>query len=85
MSRTDRPAGPRVELVGKAGCHLCDVARQVVEVVCADEDLEFVERRIEDDPFLAAEYADAIPVVLVDGREIGRFRISPEAIRAALR
>lgn len=75
----------RVTLIGKPGCHLCDVARSVVELVCAEQDVDFAEQDITTDPFLAYEYADAVPVVLVDGTEVGRFRISPDAIRSALR
>ena len=74
----------RVTLIGKPGCHLCDVARQVVELVCAEADVDFAELDITEDPFLASEYADAVPVVLVDGAEVGRFRVSPQAIRTAL-
>lgn len=72
-------------MIGKPGCHLCDVARQVVELVCAESDLDFTELDISEDPFLASEYADAVPVVLVDDREVGRFRVSPDAIRKALK
>jgi glutaredoxin len=75
---------PRVTLIGKPGCHLCDVARMVVEHVCAEHDLEFADLDITEDPFLASEYADAVPVVLVDGAEVGRYRVSPDAIRRAL-
>jgi glutaredoxin len=75
----------RVTLIGKPGCHLCDVARTVVDLVCAEEDVDFDEQDITTDPFLAYEYADAVPVVLVDGTEVGRYRVSPDAIRAALR
>lgn len=74
----------RVTLIGKPGCHLCDVARQVVELACAAADEDFAELDITQDPFLASEYADAVPVVLVDGREVGRYRVSPDAIRRAL-
>jgi Glutaredoxin-like domain (DUF836) len=74
----------RVSLISKPGCHLCDVAREVVEIVCAEADLDFDELDITQDPFLASDFADAIPVVLVDGVEVGRFRIPPEAIRRAL-
>ncbi|MCH9817108.1 MAG: glutaredoxin family protein [Actinomycetia bacterium] len=75
---------PRVVLVGKPDCHLCDVARQVVETVCAEFDLDADERSIHDDPYLAAEYADRVPVVLVDDAEISHFRISAEQLRKAL-
>lgn len=75
---------PRVTLIGKPGCHLCDVARQVVELVCAEHDQDFAELDITDDPFLAAEYADAVPVVLVDGVEVARYRVSPDTLRTSL-
>jgi hypothetical protein len=75
----------RVTLIGKPGCHLCDVARSVVELVCAEEDQDFAELDVTTDPFLASEYADAVPVVLVDDAEVGRYRVSPATIRAALR
>lgn len=74
----------RVTLIGKPGCHLCDVARQVVELVCAELDQDFAELDITEDPFLAAEYADAVPVVLVDGREIARYRVSADLLRNSL-
>lgn len=74
----------RVRLIGKPGCHLCDVAREVVELVCAEQDVDFVEEDIYTDPYLASQYAAAIPVVLVDDQEVARFRVSPAALRTAL-
>ena len=71
-------------LVGKSGCHLCDVAREVVDLVCAQTDTDWVEISIHDDPRLAARYADQVPVVLVDGAVHDVFRVNPERLRAAL-
>ena len=71
-------------LVGKPGCHLCDVAREVVELVCAQADTDWIELSIHDDPRLAAMYADQIPVVLVDGQVHDIYRVNPERLRAAL-
>ncbi len=71
-------------LVGKPGCHLCDVAREVIEVVCAQTDDEWVELSIFDDPRLSAMYADQIPVVLVDGQVHDVFRVNPQRLLAAL-
>jgi hypothetical protein len=75
---------PRVELIGKPGCHLCEVARDVVETVCAEMDLDHVEVNIYDDPFSADRYVERIPVVLVDGVEVAQFRISADRLRRAL-
>jgi hypothetical protein len=74
----------RVVLVGKPGCHLCDVAREIVDAVCADTDTELVEVSLFDDPRLAARYADQIPVVLVDGSVHDMYRVNPERLRTAL-
>ncbi len=74
----------RITLFTKPGCHLCDVARQVVEIVCAERDLDFTETNIWDDPALADRYAARIPVITVDGTEIAHFRVDPAALRAAL-
>lgn len=71
-------------LIGKPDCHLCDVARQVVEMVCAQADVDWVELSILDDPRLASLYADQIPVVLVDGQVHDIYRVNPQRLAAAL-
>ena len=74
----------RVLLIGKPGCHLCDEARAVIAQVCAEMGESFEERSILDDPALAADYAEEIPVTLVDGRRHDFFRVDPRRLRAAL-
>jgi len=74
----------RVILVGKPGCHLCDVAREVVELVCAQTGTDWTEISIADDPRLAQRYADQVPVVLVDGAVHDVFRVNPQRLRVAL-
>ena len=79
-----------VSLLGRPGCHLCDEARAVVERVVADEraggsEIGLEELSVLDDPALEARWHDDVPVVLVDGRLHGRWRIDPEALRRALR
>lgn len=75
---------PRVTLIGRPGCHLCEDARAVVEQVTAELGVGWEERSIEDDPELRAQWADHIPVTLVDGRPHDFFRVSPDRLRAAL-
>ncbi|MBX6371910.1 MAG: glutaredoxin family protein [Acidothermus sp.] len=76
--------GPRIVLYGKPGCHLCDEARLIVAAVAAEFGEEFTERDIRDDPEDLREYGEWIPVVVVDGVEIGRLRIRTEDLRRAL-
>jgi hypothetical protein len=44
----------------------------------------FVEQDITSDPQLHDQYWDKIPVILVDGRELARYRIEADLLRAAL-
>jgi hypothetical protein len=78
-----------VTLIAKPGCHLCDDARVVVDRVLGELDrdgvpLRLVERNILEEPELAERYADDIPVVLVDERMHGRWRIDGEALKRDL-
>ncbi len=76
--------GPRVTLIGKPGCHLCDEAREVVARVTAELGETFEELDILDDPDLRARYSEEIPVTLVDGRQHDFWRVSADRLRAAL-
>lgn|GEM_PF-184086 len=77
-------------LIGKPGCHLCDVASDVIDAVVAElpdalaEDMEITELSIMDDPALYEQYWEKIPVLLIDGELHGHWRISPERLREAL-
>jgi hypothetical protein len=79
-----------ITLIGKDGCHLCDVARGVIDQVLAelpDEDadrIEVEEASILEDPELYALWWEKIPVVLIDGRLHAHWRVAPERLRSAL-
>jgi hypothetical protein len=83
-SGQDAPVQPRVTLIGKPGCHLCDEARTIIAAVCQELGQEWTEVSIFDDPALAAQYADEIPVTLVDGHRHDYWRVDPVRLRAAL-
>lgn len=78
---------PRLTLLSKPGCHLCDAARQTLVGVLGEEEfgLTFDERSILDDQALADEYSEEIPVVLIDDRVHTIWRVEPDRLRAALR
>ena len=75
---------PRVTLVGRPGCHLCDDARAVIVRVCEDLGETFEEHSIDERADLAARWADEIPVTLVDGRQHDFWRVDETRLRAAL-
>ena len=72
-------------LVGKPGCHLCEVMREVVSPVAAELGLALAERDVRSDPELDALYRNDIPVLLLGGREIARHRVTAADLRARLR
>ena len=75
---------PRVTLFGRAGCHLCDEARAVIERVAARAPLRLEEIDVDGDPALRAEYDTEVPVIEVNGREVARWRITEAALLSAL-
>jgi hypothetical protein len=76
---------PRLTLLGKPGCHLCDDARVVVQGVLADHpEVAFEERSILDDPALLDAYVEEIPVVLIDDRVHTIWRVDEARLRTAL-
>jgi hypothetical protein len=74
----------RITLIGKAGCHLCDAAREIVAKVAADLGVGWVEYDINEDPKLKEDYWDLIPVTLVDGRRHDFWKVDEARLRAAL-
>jgi hypothetical protein len=75
---------PRVLLLGRPGCHLCDDARTVIERVAADLGVGWEERSIDEDPDLQRAYGEQIPVTFVDGRRHDFWRVDEGRLRAAL-
>ena len=63
-------------LYGKAGCHLCDDARQVIEQVRARRPFALTEVDVSLDPVLHARYGERIPVIVVDGVEAFELGVS---------
>lgn len=75
---------PRVVLIGKPGCHLCDDARAIIDKVCTELGVQWEERSIVEDPALAAQYFELIPVTLVDGKPHDQWRVNENRLRTAL-
>ncbi len=74
----------RVVLLGRPGCHLCDVARATIHEVAGAQGVSVAEYSIDDDPDLRERYAEQIPVVFVDGRQHDYWRVDPARLRRAL-
>jgi glutaredoxin len=77
-------AAPRLVLLSRTGCHLCDDARAVLAPVADELGVGWVERDVDADQALADEYGDRVPVVLLDGAEHSYWRVDESRLRAAL-
>ena len=78
------PADHEVTLVGRVGCHLCEVARDEVARICAELGVRWTEADVDADPDLRAEYGELVPVILVDGAVHDYYEVSGSRLRAAL-
>ena len=74
----------RLELLTREGCHLCESAAQTLAQVAAEAGLEPVAVDVDADPELQAEYWDRVPVILLDGKEHGYWRVEEERLRRDL-
>jgi hypothetical protein len=73
-----------VTLYGKAGCHLCEGARAVVESVRGEYPVDVSEIDVSLDPALHRRYGERIPVLLIDGEEVFELGVSEGELRSEL-
>ena len=67
---------PTVTLYTKPGCHLCEPVAETIAAASKVRSFQSLVRNILDDPDDFAKYQHAIPVVTVEGKEVGRYRLS---------
>jgi len=74
----------RITLLSRPGCHLCDDARAVIAKVAADLGVGWEERDITASPEYLRDYADMIPVTLIDGVQHDFWRVDEQRLRRGL-
>ena len=86
MSRRPPPADTahRVVLYSRAGCHLCDVAREAILRQRERSSFVFEEIDVEGDDELELEYGIRVPVVEIDGEETFEVTVDPEELAGIL-
>ena len=72
-------------LYSKPGCHLCDDLREMLEEFRTEYAFALDEIDITTDAGLFARYRFDIPVLLRDGREVARGRISDRELMKILK
>lgn len=73
-----------VVIYSRPGCHLCDEMKAVVDRVGESVALEVAEIDVSGDPALEERYGLEIPVLLVDGRKVAKYRITASELRRIL-
>lgn len=69
--------GNRLTLISRAGCHLCEVAEQTLDRIAPGQ---WTKLDVDADVELERDYGDRVPVLLLDGREHGYWRIEEERL-----
>ena len=62
----------RVTLISRDGCHLCEVAEQTLERIAPGD---WTRVDVDSSVELQRDYSDRVPVILLDGREHGYWRV----------
>ena len=68
-------AGPVVTLYTRAGCHLCEDAKQVLAEARRRVEFQYEERDIDADPELRKLYNEEVPVIAIDGRKAFKYTV----------
>lgn len=66
---------PVVTLYTRAGCHLCDDAKQVILAARSRAEFDYEERDIDAAPELFRLYNEEVPVIAIDGRKAFKYRL----------
>lgn len=65
----------RVDVYSRPGCHLCDVAKDVVEKVQRRYPFSLSVINIETDPALETAYGTEIPVITINGNKAFKYKV----------
>lgn len=66
-----------VTLYTRPNCSLCEKAKEAIRA--SGVETRILEVNIDEDPELRKTYAHDIPVIFVDGKEVCRHRVDPQA------
>ncbi|MEU4478399.1 glutaredoxin family protein [Micromonospora sp. NPDC023966] len=70
----------RLALITRPDCHLCEDAKAALDRVVAVTGDRWIEKDVTGDIELEREYGDRLPVVLLDGKEHGYWRVEEDRL-----
>jgi glutaredoxin len=78
-------AGASFILYGRAWCHLCEDMRAALEPIAAQHGMSIEWIDIDEDPVLEARYNELVPVLMLNGVELCRYKLDASAVHTALK
>jgi glutaredoxin len=78
------PSDHQVTLLTRAGCHLCEEAEAQLRRLADELGFGYQELDVDGDQARRDRYSDRVPVILVDGKEHGYWRVEEPRLRKAL-
>lgn len=78
------PSDHLVTLITRQGCHLCGEAEVLLRRLSGELGFGYREADVDAVPALRAEYSDRVPVILIDGKEHGYWRVEEKRFRKAV-
>lgn len=79
VGETSRQLPPLTEVVlyTRAGCHLCDEAKQKLKELRKQAVFELREVDIDQDPELQRRFNEEVPVIFIAGRKAFKYHLDP--------
>lgn len=78
------PRDHQVTLITRAGCHLCEDAEQLLRRLSGELGFAYREVDVDASAVLRDEFSDRVPVILIDGKEHGYWRVEEPRFRTAV-
>jgi glutaredoxin len=78
------PTDHEVTLITRSGCHLCEEAEHLLRGLRAELGFAYREADVDASQVLRDEFSDRVPVILIDGKEHGYWRVEEPRFRKAL-
>jgi glutaredoxin len=73
-----------ITVFSRHGCHLCDVALDVLASMRDELNFEIKKVYIDESPELEKLYGEQVPVIHIDGVHHDFFKVDPERFRVSL-
>ncbi len=80
---SEAPSLPQVTFYTKAGCHLCEQAREMLDEIAAEIAYELTEIDIRSDLAIFEQYRYRIPVIIVNTTHVVEGRIEYKELAGA--